>query len=318
MRVMLLGATGTAGSATLEALLDAGHEVVGVHRASRTPAVSHDGLSWRTADVGEPGSLARDAFQGEPFDALVSCLASRTGLPADAWRIDHAAHVVALAAAKEAGVRRMVLMSAICVQKPQLAFQHAKLAFEKELIASGLRYSIVRPTAFFKSLSGQIDRVRAGKPFLLFGDGELTRCKPISDSDLGRFMALCLTDLDKENRILPVGGPGPAISPREQGEELFRLFGVRPRYRFVPIGFFDAIAAALNLAGKVSDRMAAKAELARIGRYYATESMLVWDHGKGIYDAQATPSFGTGTLFGHYARVLKAGDRVDLGDHGVF
>ena len=64
---------------------------------------------------------------------------------------------------------QMVLLSAICVQKPLLAFQHAKLAFEKHLIKSGLTYSIVRPTAFFKSLSGQVERVRRGKPFLIFG-----------------------------------------------------------------------------------------------------------------------------------------------------
>lgn len=32
-------------------------------------------------------------------------------------------------------------------------------------------YSIVRPTSFFKSLSGQVDRLRRGKPFLVFGDG---------------------------------------------------------------------------------------------------------------------------------------------------
>jgi hypothetical protein len=67
--------------------------------------------------------------------------------------------------AKAAGVSQFVLLSAICVQRPLLAFQKAKLAFESELAASGLTYSIVRPTAFFKSLSGQVARVQAGKPF---------------------------------------------------------------------------------------------------------------------------------------------------------
>ena len=36
----------------------------------------------------------------------------------------------ALAAAQQAGVGHFVLLSAICVQKPLLAFQRAKLAFE--------------------------------------------------------------------------------------------------------------------------------------------------------------------------------------------
>ncbi len=317
MRVMLLGATGTAGAATLGALLEAGHEVVAVHRGG-LPVDARKGLTVRVADVTDAGSLARDGFCGERFDALVSCLASRTGVPNEAWAIDHAAQGNALRIAQDSGVGHVVLMSAICVQKPLLAFQHAKLAFEAELIGSGLEYSIVRPTAFFKSLSGQIGRVRNGKPYLLFGDGALTRCKPIADRDLGRFMALCLRDPDKRGRILPIGGPGPAITPKEQGAELFRLTGREPRYRHVPVGLFDVIAAGLGLAGRVSDRLAAKAELARIGRYYATESMLVWDAETARYDADATPEFGEETLFQHYARVVRSDVEVNLGDHRVF
>jgi divinyl chlorophyllide a 8-vinyl-reductase len=77
----------------------------------------------------------------------------------------------------------------------------------------------VRPTAFFKSLSGQVARVQQGKPFLVFGDGTLTACKPISDDDLGDYLAGCLTRPDsRHNRVLPIGGPGPAITPRQQGE----------------------------------------------------------------------------------------------------
>ena len=116
---------------------------------------------------------------------MVSCLASRTGVPADAWAIDHLAHAQAKAAVRSAGVSEVVMLSAICVQKPLLTFQQAKLAFEKVLVASGLRYSIVRPTAFLRSLSGQVERIKRGKPFLVFGDGKLTSCKPISDDDLG-------------------------------------------------------------------------------------------------------------------------------------
>lgn len=91
-----------------------------------------------------------------------------------------------------------------------LTFQHAKLAFENGLIASGITYSTVRPTAFFKSLSVQAERVRNGKPFLLFGDGALTACQPISDSDLAAFLADCVNDGDQHNRVLPIGGPDNA------------------------------------------------------------------------------------------------------------
>ncbi len=327
MRVFVLGATGTIGLATVRALVARGHEVVclvrpraGVGGKLQAGDMARllRGSTVRLGDVQDPASLARDGFKGERFDALVSCLASRTGAPKDAWAIDHQAHVHALDAARRAGVSRVVLLSAICVQKPLLAFQKAKLAFEKVLADSGLTYSIVRPTAFFKSLSGQIERVRQGKPFLVFGDGQITACKPISDDDLGAFLADCLTDASRHNRVLPIGGPGEAITPRQQGERLFALLGRPPRFKRVPVGLLDAVIAVLGAAGRVVPALADKAELARIGRYYATESMLVLDPATGQYDAAATPSTGSQTLFDFYASVVSGTAAPERGDHAVF
>ena len=326
-RIFVLGATGTIGRATVRALVNRGHEVVCFIRpragvggvlAADDRARLLAGAALRLGDVGDPASLARDGFRGERFDALVSCLASRTGAPKDAWAIDHRAHVHALQAAQNAGVTQVVLLSAICVQKPLLAFQQAKLAFEKVLIESGLTYSIVRPTAFFKSLSGQVERVKRGKPFLVFGDGRLTACKPINDDDLADYLADCLDDASRQNRVLPIGGPGDAITPRQQGEHLFALLERPPRFKQVPVAMLDAIIGVLGAAGRVIPALGAKAELARIGRYYATESMLVLDPATGRYDAAATPSTGTETLFDFYARLVNGGAAPERGDHAVF
>jgi divinyl chlorophyllide a 8-vinyl-reductase len=313
-----MGATGTIGRATLRELVRRGHQVVCLVRprggtaAPQQDAALFAGAEVRWLDVADPAALARDGFRAERFDAVVSCLASRTGVPKDAWAIDHRAHVGALAAARRAGVGQFVLLSAICVQKPLLAFQHAKLAFEAELIESGLRYSIVRPTAFFKSLSGQIERVRRGKPFLVFGDGALTSCKPISDRDLASYLADCLDDEARWNRVLPIGGPGDAITPRQQGEFLFQRLGRPPRFKHVPVALLDVIIAGLKAGAHVVPSLGEKAEYARIGRYYATESMLVLNPETGRYDAAATPSTGCDTLFDHYAAVLAGGAP---GDH---
>jgi divinyl chlorophyllide a 8-vinyl-reductase len=317
-RVLLLGASGTAGRATARAVIGAGHDLTCVLRPGTIPPDELAGATLRFALVEDAGSLHVDGFGVDKFDALISCLASRTGMSRDAWAIDHAAHSAALRLAEEAGVKHMVLMSAICVQKPRLAFQQAKLAFEAELQASGLTWSIVRPTALFKSLSGQIARVRAGKPFLIFGNGGLTATKPISDRDLGRYMARCLTDAALHNRILPIGGPGPAITPRDQGRALFRLTGRPERFRSVPPGLLKGVAGALSVAGRISQRAADRAEFARIGQYYATESMLIWDAARGAYNAEATPEFGTDRLYDHYAAVLGGTAAVDLKDHAVF
>ena len=276
------------------------------------------GIELREGQVTDATSLERDGFRGEPFDVIVSCLASRTGVKRDAWAIDHRAHIEALRAAQKAGVKQMVLLSAICVQKPLLGFQKAKLAFEAELTSSGLTYSIVRPTAFFKSLSGQVARVKGGKPYIHFGDGTLTRCKPIGDEDLAAFMADCLTDEDRWNKILPIGGPGPALTPREQGALIFAALGREPKYQSMPIGILSFIHACLATLGLFSRKLADKAEMANIGLYYARESMLVLDPVTGRYDADSTPSFGTHSLADHYARMIRGDVGDDRGDHAVF
>ena len=326
-RVLMLGATGTIGRATARALVARGHDVVcfvrpraGVGGALVPADVARllTGASLRLGDASDPASLTRDGFHGERFDTLVSCMASRTGAPADAWAIDYQAHMHALEAAQHAGVREFVLLSAICVQKPLLAFQHAKLAFEKALIASGLAYSIVRPTAFFKSLSGQIERVKRGKPFLVFGDGTLTACKPISDHDLAEYLSDCLDEEGRRNCVLPIGGPGDALTPRQQGEHLFALLERAPRFRHVPLRLLDAIISMLGTIGRAVPAVAEKAELARIGRYYATESMLVLNRETGRYDAAATPSTGTETLFDFYAGIVRGAKTPERGDHAVF
>ena len=327
MRILLLGATGTIGLATCKALLEAGHSVTcllrdkaGVKGQSAAQHASEllAGAEIRVGDVQSVAAAQVQSLREEKFDAIVSCLASRTGTPKDAWAIDYQAHSQWLKAAQAAGIGQFVLLSAICVQKPLLAFQQAKLAFEKELTESGLVYSIVRPTAFFKSLSGQIERIKKGKSFLVFGHGELTSCKPISDQDLANFIASCLTDPSKHNLILPIGGPGKAITPLQQGEYLFKLFNKKPKFTHVPVAMLDVIIHLLRVAGWAVPSLKDKAELAAIGRYYATESMLVWDPNMQRYDADATPSSGKQTLFDHYDQLAAGGAKVQLGDHAVF
>jgi len=316
-RVVVLGGTGTIGRATVRALVRQGYRVRCLQRRDAASG-GDERVEIKFCDFTDRRSLASEGFRGERFDVLLSCMASRSGAPADAWAIDHQAHVDALNVAGDAGVGQMVLLSAICVQKPRLAFQFAKLAFERALIESGLRYSIVRPTAYFKSLSGQIDRLKRGKPFLLFGDGRQTACKPISDDDLARFLSDCIDDAARHDRILPIGGPGPARTPRAMGEQLFALLQQEPRFRSVPLALVNGVGGGLGALARIVPGLREKAEFGRIAQYYATESMLLWDAAAGRYDADATPSFGSETLFDHYARLVRGEVTVDRGEHALF
>ncbi len=327
-RVLVAGATGYIGRHVTHELVRRGYTVIAFARARAGVGGRLDaeavrallpGAEVRFGDVTDANSLERDGFRGEAFDAVVSCLATRTGGIDDAWTIEYRANSNLLAAAAGAGVDRFVLLSAICVQRPRLAFQHAKLAFEAELADAALTHSIVRPTAYFKSLAGQIPRVRAGKPFILFGSGEGPACQPIGEADVARLLADCLEDPDKQDRILPVGGPGPALSARARGELLFELIGRSPRFRHIPLALFDTMVPVLRAGAAVAPRLADKAEFARIGRYYATESMLALDPETGEYAASATPTYGQETLRDFYERVLEQGlAGQELGDHAVF
>lgn len=312
--VLLLGATGSIGRATALALLNTGHKVSApVRSLDNLPRV----LSGHAKKIDIADAAKRKwIIETGRFDAVISCLASRNGLAADAEAVDYGLNSAVLKDARATGVGQFILLSAICVQKPKLAFQHAKLAFEAELQDASMTWSIVRPTAYFKSLSGQVERLRNGKPFLLFGDGTLTSCKPISDADLARFLVKCLDDPSLRNQVLPIGGPGPAITPRAQGELLFKALGLKPKFRRVPVAMMSAIIASLSLAGRISPQLRTKAELARIGKYYATESMLVWNG--STYDADATPEFGTETLAEHYVRLATESVLDDRGAHAVF
>lgn len=319
-RILLAGASGYIGRAVAAELGGRGHHVVSLLRpASRAAgALLPTGGEVRLAEATDPASLEREGVRGERFDTLVSCLASRTGVGADAWRVDYRANLNLLEVARR-GSSHFVLLSAICVQNPQLEFQRAKLAFEAELAASGLEHSVIRATAFFKSLAGQIPRLRAGKPFVLFGNGPGPACKPISEKDLARFVADCVERSGDHTGVLPVGGPGPAITPLERGEMLFRLLDRPARFRRIPLALFDAVAAPLDVLSRLFPALAAKAELARIGRFYATEPMLLRNAVTGCYDAAATPAYGEDTLTAFYTRTMSSGlAGQELGDQALF
>ena len=121
--------------------------------------------------------MAKIAEENNGVESIISCLASRSGIKKDAYAIDYQATLNCLEAGRDASVkaRHFVLLSAFCCKNPWLQFQQAKLKFEAALQdQSDMTYSIVRPTAFFKSVSGQLEVVQSGAPFVMFGDGKVS------------------------------------------------------------------------------------------------------------------------------------------------
>ena len=123
-------------------------------------------------------------------------------------------------------------------------------------------------------------------------------------------MADCIRDPKLWDRVLPIGGPGEALSALQQGEMLFDILGQKPRFIRVPVALFDAIIGFLDFLASIFDNLKDTAEFGRIGKYYAVESMLVLDPATGRYDPDATPSYGKDTLrcvHGTHAACAEAG-----------
>lgn len=334
VNVLVVGSTGYIGKFVVRELVKRGFDVTAIarERSGIKGSVDKDQTlnQLRGANVCFSDVTNLDAFEeslnslGKSFDVVVSCLASRNGGVKDSWKIDYEATRNSLVAGRKRGASHFVLLSAICVQKPLLEFQRAKLKFEDELVKlaeedGGFTYSIVRPTAFFKSLGGQVELVKDGKPYVMFGDGKLCACKPISESDLASFIVDCVLSEDKINQVLPIGGPGKALTPLEQGEMLFRLLGKEPKFLKVPIGIMDFAIGVLDFLVKVFPSLEDAAEFGKIGRYYAAESMLLLDPETGEYSAEKTPSYGNDTLEEFFARVLREGMAgQELGEQTIF
>jgi divinyl chlorophyllide a 8-vinyl-reductase len=268
----------------------------------------------------------------------MSCLASRSGIKKDAYAIDYQATKNCLDAGVANEARHFVLLSAFCVKNPWLQFQQAKLKFEADLQAQKtMTYSIVRPTAFFKSVSGQLEVVQKGAPFVMFGDGQVTRCNPIAEADLATYLVDCISDKSRENKIVNLGGPDQPLTMKKQGEVrlllvtmgvqccvvltpwfrldlrcrrrrppqmLFKAVGKKENFFYAPLWLFDVIIDSLQWCADTfkNEKLEDAAELGRIGKYYAVEDMLTTDPDE---------KFGTITLQEHYDRIAVEGQEYD-------
>jgi len=127
-RILVAGATGTIGRAVVKRLVEDGHAVTALLRASSTDGQLPElvGANLAQASLNDPKRLAQVCAATTP-DIVISCIASRSGAPKDAQAIDYQANLALLTVALGAGAQQFILLSAICVQRPLLAFQHAKL-----------------------------------------------------------------------------------------------------------------------------------------------------------------------------------------------
>jgi len=315
---VVAGATGYIGKSTVRESVRQGYKTIALVR-DKSKVESKEGKMLYgqffegsevvECDVTDPVQLTKTleeikAKNGD-IDSVISCLASRSGIKKDAYAIDYQATLNCMNSGIDVNAKHFVLLSAFCVKNPWLQFQQAKLKMEAALEEqTSMTYSIVRPTAFFKSVSGQLEVIQSGAPFVMFGDGKVTSCNPIAESELAEYLINCISDKSKENKIINLGGPDEPLTMLKQGEMLYKAVGKEPNYFFAPLWLFDVIIDSLQWLADTfdSEKLENAAETGRIGKYYAVEDMLTTD---------PEEKFGKITLQEHYDRIAVEGQEYD-------
>ena len=148
MRVLLLGATGLIGSAVAARLQAAGHESVGVARKVDGPARRVPVARWIALDLRDIRAPEDWLPHLAGIDAVVNCAGTLQDNARDSTARVHADAPAALwAACEQAGVLRVVQMSAMGVDRPAAtAFMRTKQDGDAALAASGLDWVILRPS----------------------------------------------------------------------------------------------------------------------------------------------------------------------------
>ena len=145
MRVLVVGASGFIGSAIAIRLRARGDEVIGISRRRRTTG---DARGYVALDI----SRQRDTGDWLPhlqgIDAVVYCAGTLQEAPGDSLDgVHHTAAAALFEACAAAAVRRVILFSAIGVDRETpTAFSRTKRAGERALVALDLDWVVLRPS----------------------------------------------------------------------------------------------------------------------------------------------------------------------------
>lgn len=168
MQILVVGATGLIGSALSARLTQDGHTVIGV---ARHPG-NHVRVSrWVPIDLAFATSPENWLSSLSGIDAVVNCAGVLQDSSSEKMEAVHTSGANALfTACEQAGVRRVVHLSAIGVNRAQpSSFSATKYSGDRQLMAKDLDWVILRPSVVLgRSAAGASALIRglAGLPFV--------------------------------------------------------------------------------------------------------------------------------------------------------
>lgn len=246
MTVLVTGATGFIGPHVAHALRARELSVRALVRdPSRGSRLTAWGVELAVGDVTDPASLAA-ACTG--VDTVVHLVAIIKGRPEEFERVMSQGTRNVVAAAREAGVRRFILASALGVDertKDAVPYFAAKWEMERAVKESGLEHVIFRPSFVFGRDGGVLPtfvRVARFAPVTpIIGPGT-QRMQPIWVEDLAEYYARAVSEPAVAGRTFEVGGPD-VVTWNEFWERLKRTIGSRRPSIHMPFGLMRAQAA---------------------------------------------------------------------------
>ena len=240
MLVLVTGATGFLGRRVVRRLQERHHTVRCLVRSPGAERVFPD----RSVEVYYGGIDDLDALDEahHGVDAVIHLVAiireyrsQRRKVTFDAVNRQGTANVAGVA--KQNGVKHFIHVSANgATKEPDYKYLHSKFQGEQEVIASGLPYTVFRPTLmygpgdeFVNALAG-LTRLSPIVP--VAGPGR-NRFQPIEVDDVARCLAMSVNQGNLKGRTLEIGGP-EQLSYNQMAAMVARTMGSRRWFLHVP------------------------------------------------------------------------------------
>lgn len=239
--ILIVGGTGRLGRATAQLLLGRGEQVrVLARRPDKADDLRRLGAEVVSGDLTQPSSLdAACAGADTVFDAAHS-LTGRGN--ASYSQVDGTGKQRLIEAAKNAGVKRYVFTSVRgAAPHHPVPFCRTKYMVEESLRASGMSYTILRPTFLYIPHAILIGAplLKRGKTMIL-GRGTNPR-NFLSVPDAAQFVVRAMLDPQALNQVIEIGG-ADNLSNNQVAELYSRVAGIKPKITHVPRGALRIVA----------------------------------------------------------------------------